>query len=261
MLTCQQCHMRLVDSKDPARGDPGDPERGPDNKHRNHRILAANQFMPLALKLEGAEEHVKLVESWLRGETQVPEIAERWAEGPAIPVTIVAPAEARRGQRLRVRVNVTNNKVGHNFPTGPLDLIESWVEFVVRDETDRIVYHSGLLDSNLHVEPGSFVFKSEGIDRYGELIDRHNLWDMVGARFRRAIFPGYTDTVQYEFTVPQSAGGHLELSARVRYRKLNQSFIDKVIGKGAFTTPITDLSQDTETIQVAPHLARPTVGG
>jgi hypothetical protein len=107
MLTCQTCHMRLVESRDPARGEPDDPMRGEDGKHRNHRILAANQFMPLALELEGAREHVELVEQWLKGETHIPEIAKRWAEGPAVPVSILAPENARPGQRLRVRVKTS----------------------------------------------------------------------------------------------------------------------------------------------------------
>jgi hypothetical protein len=191
----------------------------------------------------------------------VPEIEDRWAQGPAVPVTIVAPETAQRGQRLRVRVNITNNKVGHSFPTGPLDLIESWIEFVAKDEAGRIVYHSGLLDDDLHVETGSFVFKAEGIDQYGRLIDRHNLWDMIGARYKRSIFPGYTDTITYEFIVPRNAGTQLQLSARLRYRKVNQVFIDKVVGKGAFTTPITDMSEDTRVLRVARGSALSLPGG
>ena len=261
-LTCQRCHMRLVDSTDPARGDPDDPLRGDDGKHRNHRILAANQFMPLALKLEGGDEQVKLVDQWLRGETRVPEIEDRWAKGPAVPIKIVAPEEARAGEHLVVRAIVTNNKVGHGFPTGPLDLIESWIEFVAKDESGRIVFHSGLLDENRYVEPGSFVFKAEGIDKYGKLIDRHNLWNMIGARYKRSIFPGYTDTVEYEFTVPRNAGTKIYLSARLRYRKLNQPFIDKIIEKGAFTAPITDMSQDEKIVLIAPRTAsRISAGG
>ena len=254
-LTCQRCHMGLVESTDPARGDPADPLRGNDNKHRNHRILAANQFMPSALKLDGAEEHIGLVEEWLRGDTRVPEIEEVWAKGPAVPVAIIAPGQVRPGEQLRVRVNVTNNKVGHSFPTGPLDLIESWIEFTATDDAGKMVFRSGHLDEDLHVEPGAFVFKAEGIDEHGKLIDRHNLWDMIGARYKRSIFPGYTDTVEYAFTVPRSARGTLRLSARLRYRKVNQNFIDTVVGKGAFTTPITDMSQDSQVVRlVAPGM-------
>jgi hypothetical protein len=33
---------------------------------------------------------------------------------------------------------------------------------VAKDESGRVVYHSGMLDENLHVEPGSFAFKAEG---------------------------------------------------------------------------------------------------
>jgi hypothetical protein len=80
---------------------------------------------------------------------------------------------------------------------------------------------------------------------------------MVGARYKRSIFPGYTDTVEYEFTVPRNAGNRLELSARLRYRKVNQVFIDRVVGKGAFTTPITDVSQDARTVSLT---SRPVAG-
>ncbi|NIU20111.1 MAG: hypothetical protein GWN79_13880, partial [Actinobacteria bacterium] len=58
-IECRECHMPLVDSTDPAPGDALDYNRtADDGKHRSHRFLAANQFMPLALELEGAEEHV-----------------------------------------------------------------------------------------------------------------------------------------------------------------------------------------------------------
>ena len=42
------------------------------------------------------------------------------------------------------------------------------------------------------------------MDQYGNLIDRHNLWEMVGVRFRRALFPGYSDTVLYDISCPGS---------------------------------------------------------
>ncbi|MFV2070993.1 MAG: multiheme c-type cytochrome, partial [Pirellulales bacterium] len=58
-IECRECHMPLVDSTDPASGDGRDYNRSTnDGKHRSHRFLAANQFMPGLLKLKGAEEQV-----------------------------------------------------------------------------------------------------------------------------------------------------------------------------------------------------------
>ena len=41
-------------------------------------------------------------------------------------------------------------------------------------------------DERNFLQPGTFLFKAEPVDQYGNLIDRHNLWEMVGVRFRRA---------------------------------------------------------------------------
>ncbi|MFQ5653452.1 MAG: multiheme c-type cytochrome, partial [Planctomycetota bacterium] len=81
-ITCNECHMRLMDSEDPGSGDDLDYNRSPDDgKTRHHGYIAANQFIPLAHGLEGAEEHVRLVEEWLKGETVIPEIADKWRGG------------------------------------------------------------------------------------------------------------------------------------------------------------------------------------
>jgi len=121
-----------------------------------------------------------------------------------VPVQVVVPKTAKPGETVPIQVVVTSNKVGHDFPTGPLDIIQSWVELVVKDERGNIVYKSGTLDERHFVEPGSFIFKAEPVDQYGNLIDRHNLWEMVGVRFRRSLFPGFSDAAEYSFPCPSS---------------------------------------------------------
>ncbi|MEE9212724.1 MAG: cytochrome b/b6 domain-containing protein, partial [Phycisphaeraceae bacterium] len=117
-ISCRECHMPLQDSSDPAAGDAGDYNRSAgDGKHRSHRFLAANQVMPLLLKLPGAEEHVALTEQWLRGEIEIPEIADKWTAGPVIRLTLAGPERVRPGEQVDLQVIVTNNKTGHGFPT------------------------------------------------------------------------------------------------------------------------------------------------
>ena len=105
---------------------------------------------------------------------------------------------AAPGEAVAVRTVITSNKVGHDFPTGPLDIIQAWVELVVKDASGRVVYASGRRDERHFIEKGTFMFKAEPVDQYGNLIDRHNLWEMVGVRYRRSLFPGYSDTVEYQ---------------------------------------------------------------
>jgi hypothetical protein len=274
-IECRECHMPLAASDDPARGDQLDYNRsGRDGKHRSHRFLAANQFMPLVLKLPGAEKHAELTEKWLQGRIDIDEIADKWRTGPAVPIELLAPATARPGDEIAVRVVITNNKVGHDFPTGPLDIIQSWVELVAKDQDGHVVHQTGRRDETSFIEPGSFIFKAEPVDQYGKLIDRHNLWEMVGVRYRRALFPGQSDLAQFTFECPAGdivpAGRaprslteenfqirtprrvtRLDLSAKLMYRKVDQFLLNFLFGESSgITSPVTVLSEDQKSIQV-----------
>ncbi len=265
-IECRECHMPLVASEDPAAGDPLDYNRGPeDGRHRSHRFVGANQFMPALLKLPGAEEQIVLTEKWLRGEQEIPEIAQKWTRGPAVALELVAPEEAAAGEEVPLKVIITSNKVGHEFPTGPLDIIQAWVEVTVTDEEGATVFRTGGVDERRFIEPGSFMFKAEPVDQYGNLIDRHNLWEMVGVRYRRALFPGFSDTAEFAFKCPGSADlaetpqeaavdlsfrapsaevGTLRVTARLLYRKTDQFLLNFMFGENeGLTAPVTEMAR------------------
>ncbi|MDH3908389.1 MAG: multiheme c-type cytochrome, partial [Gammaproteobacteria bacterium] len=68
-IECLECHMPLVDSDDPARGDDVDSYRSPnDGKHRSHRVLASNMYIPATMDIPGGDEQAELTIKWLRGE-------------------------------------------------------------------------------------------------------------------------------------------------------------------------------------------------
>jgi hypothetical protein len=251
-IECRECHMPLVASKEPGNGDDLDYNRSPaDGKHRSHRFLGGNQFIPLALKLPGAEEHVRLTEKWMRGEIEIPEIADKWRKGPAIPVEVLAPVTARRGTPITIQTVLTNNKVGHDFPTGPLDIIQAWVELKVTDQNGNLVFESGQRDSANFIAPGSFMLKAEPVDENGNLIDRHNLWEMVGVRYRRSVFPGFSDREKFTFPCPRSDVTELNVSARLMYRKADQYLLNFLFGKeSGITAPVTVVSEDRKTIRM-----------
>jgi len=274
-LECRECHMPLIDSHDPAAGDAADFNRTPgDGKHRSHRFLGANQFIPMVHDLPHKDEHVALVGQWLKGDYDIPEIAGRWKKGPAVPIELEAPPEAVAGKTVPVRVHILNNKVGHDFPTSPLDIIQAWVEVVVKDDGGKVLFHSGTVDDKNFVETGSFMFKAEPVDRYGNLIDRHNLWEMVGVRFKRSLFPGEEEVASYELPcsgtatgvgrelpqdqsvkleVPPDALGTLHVSASLHYRKFDQYLLNFAFGdKCGLTSPITTMSTAQCTIAVLP---------
>ena len=280
-IECRECHMPLMTaSREPASGDEGDYNRSADDgAHRSHRFLGANQFIPTLLELPGAEEHVALTEAWMRGEIDIPEIGDKWSEGPAIPIELVLP-EAAHPDELAVRI--TNNKAGHDFPTGPLDIIQAWVEIEVTDDAGDVVFQSGVVDEARFIEPGSFIFKAEAVDQYGNLIDRHNLWEMVGVRFKRSLFPGFADQAEYTFACPgvelpadvaqqevikpmesfvmqvPLVGDTLHVKAALKYRKIDQYLLNFLMGEETtLTAPITVLSTAQGLIPVRERTPQP----
>ncbi len=275
-VECRECHMPLVDSHDPAAGDTADYNRtDSDGKHRSHRFVAANTLVPAMLKLDGWENHVKLTDEWLHGRKRVPEIEDKWGNGSIVGVALAVGTPKEPGT-IPVRVVLTSNKVGHDYPTGPLDIIQSWLEIHVLDDQGYEVFSSGTRDAHNFIEPGSFLFKAEPVDQHGNLIDRHNLWEMVGVRFRRALFPGYSDTVEYEVDcagvggagAPGAAPGdrtrHIDIPKPVRagkytvtaileYRKVDQFLINFLLGdKSGITAPVIEIGRATAVFDVIP---------
>jgi hypothetical protein len=272
-VECRECHMPLVQSTDPAAGDTTDYNRtAGDGKHRSHRFLGANNFVPALLKLEDGDKHVDLTTKWLKGQIEIPEIKQKWSDGPVVKIRIETPPTVAPGAKLPVRVVLVSNKVGHDYPTGPLDMIQSWVEIQVHDERGQIIFSSGKRDSRNFLEPGTFLFKAEPVDQYGNLIDRHNLWEMVGVRYRRSLFPGYSDTVEYkvmcpsggpsqsgreadaasDFSVPAARPGALRIEATLHYRKIDQFLLNYVMGeKAGLSAPVVDIASATATVCVS----------
>ncbi len=278
-VECRECHMPLVDSHDPASGDSLDYNRTPsDRKHRSHRFVAANTLIPSAQRdqLEGWKTHFDLTETWLRGEAAIPEIADKWSAGPIVKVTLSAPTTIRLGEEIPLRVVMASNKVGHDFPTGPLYIIQSWLEVTVTDPAGAVFWTSGKRNAKNFLEPGTFLFKAEPVDQHGNLIDRHNLWEMVGVRFRRALFPGYSDTVT--FSVPCSGAlaqstnsppkdgpmeiptqavpapavaGDYRVDVALNYRKVDQFLLNFLFGEtNKLTSPVTEIARATTVVKV-----------
>ena len=279
-VECRECHMPLVPSTDPARGDEADYNRSPDDgRHRSHRFLAANSMVPRLLELEGWRDQVRLTEAWLQGLVEVPEIRDKWREGKVVDLRLEVPSTVTEGGRLPVRAVMTANKVGHDFPTGPLDIIQSWVELHVVDAAGNRVFSTGRRDAGNFIEPGSFLFKAEPVDQHGNLIDRHNLWEMVGVRYRRALFPGYSDTVEFlvdcpaaevgsgsprlgpgaregrvqQIEVPLARAGTYRVEAVLLYRKVDQFLVNFLLGEDSgLTAPVVEIARASAQVRVVP---------
>jgi hypothetical protein len=245
-LACRDCHMRLVyDSRDPGRGEAGDRRRGgEDGAHRHHGFIATNNFMPAVLELPHWQEQVELTNEWVRGETALPEIAEVFPSGPVASLDLLVPATARPGEEVAVRAVVTNRKAGHNFITGPLDFIRSWIHLRAVDAGGRVLAEWGAVDPESRRilddegrehrignrrDEGAFVLEALPIDERGEILKKHELWKKAGGHGKRVIFPTYSDSHVFRLRIPDDAHGPVRLEADLNYRRYRQEFLDLVV--------------------------------
>ncbi|MBC8200438.1 MAG: hypothetical protein H8E86_00210, partial [Planctomycetes bacterium] len=142
----------------------------------------------------------------------------------------------------------------------------------------NVVYHTGAVDEETgEITDSQVIFKADGFDRDGELIDRHNLWDLVGASYKRSMYPGVTDTFEETLQCPSMArgrvtdnaresqpgsrsddyafdtnlAGELTVRANLWYRKANPAFLNKVYGtEEGVRSPIFKVSEATAIINV-----------
>jgi hypothetical protein len=280
-IECRECHMPLVASNDPASGDERDSYRSAyDGKHRSHRALASNMYIPVTQSLPGGVEQAEKTIAWLRGEIDIPEIASKWVEGPVVDIQISAPDKIKPGELVNITLFLHNNKTGHDFPAGPLDLLESWVEVTVEDDLGRTLLLMGDADAENPALDAPIIYKADWYDNRGLPVETHNLWEVVGASYRNALQSGGVEIADIAFQCPgigrprisesysETGPGErksdvvfsidnpeiteLRVSARLMYRKANPEFLRRVFGlEDHIAAPVVELVSVKHTIKVS----------
>lgn len=118
------------------------------------------------------------------------------------------------------------------------------------DAQGRTVYHSGALDDQRFVDPDAYFYRSIPIDRQGQHVWRHDLFNMVGESFKRVIKAGEIDIVRYTFTVPSWVQPPLTVTATLQYRKFNQQYAVWALKDLYTDVPVVDVAWDTLNIPV-----------
>ena len=247
-MMCADCHMPLVPSHDDA---------NVDGYVHSHRFPGANTAVPLANEdstqleisqkfLQDKQLSVDIFAISPAGKGEVSgantefgkqELSTTFAvgeeadlslpEGPAGEVRpITAPlgrvdAAVRRGDDELVDVVVRTRRVGHFFPGGTVDAFDTWLELQATDEKGQTLFWSGKVedDGKGPVERGAHFYKSLQIDGHGNAINKRNAWASRAVVYVRLIPPGAADTVHYRLHVPDNAGDHITLHAKLNYRK------------------------------------------
>jgi hypothetical protein len=237
---CQDCHMPLVPSDDPSADATG--------RVHSHRFLGANTFLPI---LEHDDERLAMTKSFLqtdklRVSIEHPQRSDALQNLQALGTGLrnfdEAPYYYYLGETAKLKVTVSNRGVGHAFPGGTIDINEAWLELAVLDSEGTQVYTSGAIGADGRVDPKANFYLSQAIDKKGEPVWKHDLFNMIGESYRRVIPPGESDIVEYSFAIPSWAKSPLTVTATLKYRKLNNRYAHFALGEKFFDIPAVELA-------------------
>jgi hypothetical protein len=248
VVRCHDCHMPLQAGNDPSSNS--------DGLIRAHHFAAANTITPF---LSGDEKHLQAIIKFLQSDKmrvsiETPNRPDAVQNLQALDENLrgfgEAPYYYYLGETAEIDVVVSNIGVGHDFPGGTIDINQAWLDFVVMDAEDRLVYQSGFIDDNNFVEPSANLYHSIAVDRTGKHVWKHDLFNMVGESFRRVIKAGASDIVKFSFEVPSWAKSPLTITSTLKYRKLNQKYALWALKEKYRDLPIIDVAWDSLSIPI-----------
>jgi tetratricopeptide (TPR) repeat protein len=254
-MTCVNCHMPQVDSRDPG---------NVDGKIHSHRFAAANMAVPFANR---DQTQMKAVEAFLKSgfitvdifaaspdqEAPAAAMVRRTGEGPQLSSTfavgeeaeqigqavlrdvgqVSAPIDAagssvRPGSTVRLDVVVRTRAIGHFFPAGTIDAFDVWLELKASDADGRTIYWSGAVEDGGKgpVERGAHFYRAYLIDESGNPINKRNAWQARSTLYVRLIPPGAADVAHYRVRIPKDARGPITFDARLNYRKFSRYYTE-----------------------------------
>ncbi len=242
-VNCQQCHMPRTAAKDPAANF--------DGKVKSHRFVAANTLTAMLSNTPTQlEETIRFLQTnKMRISIDKPNRDTATQNYTALEnqqrITATAPYFYYLNEKAKLNVTVSNIGVGHNFPGGTIDINEAWIELIITDAQGRQVFSSGALDATKNVDPNAYFYRSKPVDRAGHDVWRHDLFNMVGDRYRNSVPAGGSDIATFEFDIPSWAISPLQISSALKYRKLNKQYSSWALEKEGATLPIVDMARDS----------------
>lgn len=229
--TCNECHMATY-SGTAAVG-------GPVRTVHDHRFIGADIAL---ISFPNQTDQLAKVTAMLRG---------------ALTVSHDIPASVTAGSNLPLRVTLTNDKTGHDVPSGVPFIRQIWVSLIVRDQQGATIYQSGQLDAN-----GDLMDKHSGFPERDQ-----NLFNTQASMLRAdssetgfpwdaayltnpSIKPGETRVVDYQVPVPGSASGTLSVEIKLRFRSFPPYVIRSLGLENLLPIPIIDMAELQQTVVI-----------
>ena len=238
---CNGCHMPLQASNDFGADFFG--TEGSLSIH-DHLFPGGNTGLPA---IRGDHESVLAQQEILKGSVRVDVFGIR--EGGTIDGKLIAPlgqesALLSPGKTYLIEVVLRTLTVGHLFTQGTADSNEVWVD-VEAKAGEATLGRNGGLGEHKQVDPWSHFVNVYMLDRHGKRIDRRNAEDIFTPLYNNQIPPGAASVLHYRLEVPADHEGPIELTAKLKYRKFDTTYMQHVYGpEYSNELPITVIGED-----------------
>lgn len=211
-ISCQDCHMTPTPgiSKTPGRASLMGKQR--DNL-AYHGFIGGSSYVQDAM---GNTKQAELSREYLRSAAEI-KLAEQIKEDGTLELT----------------VEVHNVGAGHKIPTGTTYIRIMWLQVEVVDSAGKLVYSSGHIDANNHVDPDAAFLRVLFLDAEGNLTGKS--WRAEGIGYDRRIPAKGMDSEIYR--VPLPAAGEYQITARLMYRSFAQKTLDEVYERTGIALP------------------------
>jgi len=237
-IQCQDCHMAPVEKAiETARTLKRTPNPGrvtgtgpPRSQTYTHEFIGGNAVVTSLL---GNQEHAEMSEKLLKS-------------AASIELSLADVGKKSRIAQLRVKVN--NETAGHNLPTSLVEVRQMWLDVQVTDAEGQEVFRSGEVNKEGEIDKDAVMYHGIAVDADGKPTVLP--WAMERFTYFHTIPPKGYALERYAFAVPRGAKTPLVVKATLRYRSFPQAVANLLLGEGAPTIPIIDMTSAEMKLQL-----------
>lgn len=256
--TCQTCHMTL-EAVSSGLSEPA----AKDGKILSHRWLGGNTLIPAYYHFD---EQAKMLADFLKNgpdgkgvfNVDIFALEKESAEATPKDQVLLAPLgltsfSLAAGETLVADVVIQNKGIGHSFIPEQRDFYQAWVDFTVNDGSGKVMAESGFLQPDGELDRSAHSFTSRLINDKGELNDLHQIWHNRVLAYNNTIQSGRSQLVRYRFRVPKTVSGSVSITAKIKYRRFNQHFIDFAMDQKHYPESVIEMASETKTFNIGPN--------
>ncbi len=253
---CNACHMKPIDSDDPAATQLSDSSANQIHDHlypSGNTALQLFQTMPEKILDERVAELTDVVRLDIFGFRENAQI-----DGKLIGPELDKFKSLKPGKEYLLEIVIRTTGMGHMLTGGTVDSNELWLHTQIwyQDaEGEHLLAESGSIEKETGIinEYSHFV-NSYLLDRKGNKIDRRNVEDIFVPLYNHQIPPGAADVVHYKIKLPETDWTSLRVESSLNYRKFSPQLM-KLAGVGDNNKGIPVVMMATDKLSISPNTA------